>query len=137
VGRYINCKIGDEYETVWKYGFGVQNSEMHRITTELGIGEYHVIRYIYDDETEECNPNLYEYVPKDRIEVDENGDLNVDGDILILSRSDLEKLEEQIQSLKKTDLSEGNEWFIAMIEAIRDFIVEHSEQDRFVFAGEF
>jgi hypothetical protein len=134
VGRYINCKIDDEYETVWKYGFGVQSSEMHRISTELGIGEYHLIRYLDDESDEEDDGNLkYEYVP----EAPTNSVNDVDGDILILDRSDVEKLEEQIQSLKKADMTNANEWFIAMVEAIRDFIVEHSEQDRFIFEGEF
>ena len=126
MGRYINCKIGNKYEMVWKYGLGVQDSEMHRISTELGIGEYHLIRYM-DDESEE--DLKYEYVLEDQTDVD--------GDILILSRSDVEKLEVQIESLKKADMANANEWFIAMTEAIRDFIVEHSEQDRFVFEGEF
>ena len=52
MGRYINCKIGNDYEIVWKYGLGVQASEMNRISIELGIGEYHLIRYM-DEESQE------------------------------------------------------------------------------------
>jgi hypothetical protein len=128
VGRYINCKIGNEYEIVWKYGFGVQDSEMYRIATELGIGEYHLIRYV-DDENGKEDDFIIEYVLEDQTDVD--------GDVLILSRSDLGKLEEQIQALRKTNLTNSDEWFVAMLEAIQDFIVEHSEQERFIFEGEF
>jgi hypothetical protein len=130
MGRYIGCKIGDEYETVWKYGFGVQDSEMNRISTELGIGEYHMVRHVYDESEEDDGEDVkYEYVSEEH--------MDVDGDVLILTRSDIERLEMQIQSLKKADASNADEWFIAMTEAIRDFIIEHSEQDRFVFEGEF
>ena len=130
MGRYINCKIGDKYEIVWKYGLGVQASEMRRISTELDIGEYHLIRYMDDESEEEGEDNFkYEYVPEDQTDVD--------GDVLILSRSDVEKLKIQIQSLKKADTSNANGWFIAMTEAIRDFMVEHLEQDSFIFEGDF
>ena len=116
MGRHIECKIGGNYEMVWKYGFGVQDSEMNRISTELGIGEYHLIRYVENESQEGEEGVNYEYVPEDQTDGD--------GDILILSRSDVEKLEVQIQSLKKVDASNTNEWFIAMTEAIRDFMVE-------------
>jgi hypothetical protein len=133
MGRYIECKIGNEYETVWKYEFGVQDSEMHRISTELGIGEYHMVRHVYDESDKDGGEDVkYEYVSEDY-----EDHMDVDGDVLILTRSDIEKLEMQIQSLKKADASNADEWFIGMTEAIRDFIIEHSEQDRFVFEGEF
>ncbi|MDJ0724204.1 MAG: hypothetical protein QNJ38_03745 [Prochloraceae cyanobacterium] len=125
MGRYINCQIGDEYEIVWKYGFGVQNSEMHRINTELGIGQYHLIRYL-EDENED---DEYEYLSE--------AETDVDGDILILSKGDVQKLEEQLELLKNSDRGDRDKWFIAMLEAIINFIREHSEQDTFIFEGEF
>ncbi len=120
MGRYIECQVGREYEIVWKYGFGVQNSEMMRIHTELGLGEYHLIQY---DEEE------YQYVPED--------EMDVDGDILILDRKDIPKLKEQIQLCKGKEKTEADQWYIGMLEAICNFMVEHPEQDQFVFEGEF
>jgi hypothetical protein len=125
MGRYISCKIGEEYETVWKYGFGVQNSEMYRICEELGIGEYYWVRYSGTEEDPQ-----YEYVSEDEME-------DVDGDILILNRQDLDKLEQKIHLLKNSTPADTDQWFIAMLETIRDFMREHSEQDQFIFEGEF
>ena len=132
--RYISCQIGEEYIDVWKYRFGVQNSEMHRVSTELGIGEYHMIRYVDNkDDDDNDDPQLkYEYISEDETEFDD-----IDGDILILSRSDLEKLDQQIKLLKKSESTEENKWFIAMLEAIRDFTFEYPQKNQFIFEGEF
>lgn len=127
MGRYINCKIADKYEMVWKYAFGEQNSEMYRISKELAVGEYHLIRYTEDS---------YEYVSEDDCIFSEN-EMNVDGDILILRKNDIEKLQQQIQRLKHSDLGTDNQWFIAMVEGIINFMIEHSEQNNFIFEGEF
>jgi hypothetical protein len=48
MGRYIECKINGELENVWKYVLGAQPSEMYRIYEELGVGEYHPVRYRYE-----------------------------------------------------------------------------------------
>ena len=53
MGRYITCKVGNEYKNVWKYGLGIQASEMHRVNTELGIGEYHPIQYEDNGDSED------------------------------------------------------------------------------------
>jgi hypothetical protein len=127
MGRYINCKIAGKDEMVWKYVFGEQNSEMYRISEELAIGEYHLIRY-----TEES----YEYVSEDDCTFSEDG-INVDGDVLILHQRDIEKLQQQIQRLKNSDQRTDNQWFIAMVESIINFMIEHSSQDDFIFEGEF
>jgi hypothetical protein len=97
MGRYINCEVNGESETVYKYVLGIQISEMHRISTELGIGEYHLIRNAYNEddyenEEDDAQKPAYEYV-------DEQSD-DVDGDILILRRSDIEKLNENIDVLE-------------------------------------
>ncbi len=47
MGRYIECKINGKLAQVWKYGFGAP-SEMYRIYEELGVGEYHPVRYRYE-----------------------------------------------------------------------------------------
>lgn len=125
MGRYIECKIGDEYKIVWKYGFGTQASEMHRINTELGIGEYHLIRYEDDDESESLK---YVYTTEHN---------DCDGDLLILNKSDLDLLEKNIKLLKESDKTASDEWYIAMLEAIVDFIREHSTQTQFMLEGEF
>ena len=123
MGKCIECKIGDKYEMVWNYGFGSPNS-MHRVNTELGIGEYHLVRYIYKEDDADID---YEYVSADR----------ADGDILILSRIDIEKMEVQLQLLKTSITANENWLFIAMVEDIRAFIIEHSAQDRFIFECDF
>ncbi|MDB9517340.1 hypothetical protein PN466_10315 [Roseofilum reptotaenium CS-1145] len=92
MGRYINCKVNDDYKIVWKYGLGTQASEMYRISTELGIGEYHMIRYV-ENETGEN----YEYI---NFNISIN---NSPGDVLILTRDDIDKIDRQIQLLKKSD----------------------------------
>jgi len=81
MGRYIGCEVNGESLDVYKYGLGEQSSEMYRISEELRIGEYHLISYTYDEETDEAS---YEYI-------DESSE-DVDGDILILDRTDIEKL---------------------------------------------
>jgi hypothetical protein len=128
MGRYINCKIGNEHEIVWKYRFGVQASDLHRISTELGIGEYHLIRYVDPKSKKEDEDFDYKYVTEDLTDAY--------GDVLILSRSDVEKLDTQIQALKEVSTSDTNSLFIAMTEAIRYFMVKNSERDRFIFEGE-
>lgn len=134
MGRYINCEVNGESETVYKYVLGVQISEMHRISTELGIGEYHLFRYAYnedDDENEEDDAQkpAYEYV-------DEQSD-DVDGDILILRRSDIGNLNENIDILEANKKDEEDEFYIAMIKAIRYFMIRYLNQEKFVFVGEF
>jgi hypothetical protein len=57
-------------------------------------------------------------------------------DRLILVRSDVERLQVQIQVLKKTEMVHEDPWFITTIETIRDFMVANPEQDQFVFEGE-
>jgi hypothetical protein len=57
-------------------------------------------------------------------------------DRLILVRSDVERLQVQIQMLKETDMVREDPWFITIIETIRDFMVSNPEQDQFVFEGD-
>jgi hypothetical protein len=123
MGRYINCKIGDEYKTVWKYAFAIQNSEMYRIASELGIGEYEMIRYTDD-------ARGFEYVT-------DEGDMDVDGDILVLSQKDIPLLQEKIELLKIANHLEENKWFIAMVESIVNFMNTYPEQETFILEGEF
>lgn len=156
MGRYINCEVNGESNEVYKYAFGDQPSEMYRISTELGIGEYHLIKYAYNDEDEE-----YDEAPT--IEYIDEQSEEVEGDILILVRSDIEKLNEQIKILqtelevnksteqvdnsyhKNDELYEHDElyeyeddnFYIAMIIAIRDFMNKYPLEDKFTFIGEF
>ncbi|MBP0010699.1 MULTISPECIES: hypothetical protein [unclassified Roseofilum] len=44
----------------------------------------------------------------------------------------LDKIDRQIQLLKKSDKHGENKWFIAMLEAIRGFMLENSEQEKFI-----
>jgi hypothetical protein len=103
MSRSIGCEINGHYQIVWQYRFACP-SDMHRISTQLNIGEYHQISGLEDS--------------------------------LILVRSDVEKLEEQIQTLKAATAVNEDKWLIAMIEAFRDCIVANPEQDKFIFEGD-
>ncbi|MGB3536164.1 MAG: hypothetical protein WBA13_21930 [Microcoleaceae cyanobacterium] len=130
MGRFISCEINGQYEIVWKYGFGVQDSEMYRINTELGIGEYHRIRYLSNWEHEKDNDETglgYKYLSRDEPASD---------DILILNRSDVKKLQIQLKFLKNSAQLNQDKWFIAMIESTINFIIDHPEQDKFILEGE-
>lgn len=134
MGRYINCEVNGESKEVYKYAFGDQPSEMYRIFTELGIGEYHLITYAYNEE-EEDNEEAYPKEPAIQY-IDEQSD-DVEGDILILIRSDIERLNEQIDILAMNKRDKEDEFYMDMIEAICDFMNAYSEQDRFTFISEF
>ena len=139
MGRYISCKVGSEYETVWKYGLGIQNSDMYRISSELGIGEYHMIRYREPDEESDGDAASYDYITdapfSEETAIDDWED--IDGDILILNKADIVALDCHLQRLQQLPEAHANRWFVGMIAAIRDFMVNHSDQDRFIFEGEF
>ncbi len=47
MSRLIGCEINSGCHIVWQYRFGCP-SDMYRINTELGIGEYHQINGIED-----------------------------------------------------------------------------------------
>ena len=130
MGRYIKCKINGELEYVWKYVLGVQPSEMYRIYEELGVGEYHPIRYRYEfSENEEDEDDLtYEYVETGQV---------ADGDILILNRKDIEELKKWLEVLKQDSEKSKDTCFISMVEAIKNFMLRYPHQKEFVLEGEF
>jgi len=105
---------------------------MYRIATELGIGEYHLIGYVHNEDEEYSDSGTIEYI-------DEPSE-DVEGDILILLRSDIPKLTEQI-SILTADLDhkkdKEEEFYLAMIESIRNFMNQHPKLDKFTFIGEF
>lgn len=63
--------------------------------------------------------------------------LNDYKDVLILNQKDTEELAEWLGLLKESCKTKGDEWFVAMVEAIYKFMVLHSDQDEIVFEGEF
>lgn len=142
MGRYIQCQINGEFEIVWKYGLGAQPSEMYRIYEELGVGEYHPVLYNYKfSQNEEDQDGLtyeYEYDDEDGLtyEYVETGQV-ADGDILILNRKDIEELKKWLEVLKQDSEKSKDTWFIAMIEAIKNFMLRYPHQEEFVLEGEF
>jgi len=123
MGRYISCLVNQEYETVWKYGFATQNSEMGRIYEEFGMGEYYWVSYRLTDDGElDC-----EYLSE--------GDMEAEGDILILCRDDEKKLSQKIEQWNGENEEDNDFW--EMVKAIRDFMIEFPEQDKFIFEGDF
>ncbi|MEO0826802.1 MAG: hypothetical protein AAFX95_22985 [Cyanobacteria bacterium J06639_16] len=136
MGRYITCEISGRSQNVWKYAFGDQPSEMYRIYEELGIGEYHPVRF---KSSEDGTGWIYEYLS------DYEG---AERDILILNRSDLGKLKKCLDVLKQDsdqwlkllqyDVSNNQKiWFAGMVEAIYEFMLKYPQQDVFTFEGEF
>ena len=105
MGRYIECKINGKLEYVWKYVFGGQLSEMYRSYEELGVGEYHPIRYRYElSENEEDEDDLnYNYAETRQV---------ADGDILILNRKAIEELKIWLELLKQDSEKSKDRWFI-------------------------
>ncbi|WP_332978974.1 hypothetical protein [Microcoleus sp. A003_D6] len=130
MGRYIECKINGELENVWKYVFGAQPSEMYRIYEELGVGEYHPVRYRYEfSENEKDEDDLtYEYVETRQV---------AEGDILILNRKDIEELKTWLEVLKQDSEKSKDTCFISMVEAIKNFMLRYPHQEEFVLEGEF
>ncbi len=128
MGRYIQCRVNGECHSVWKYRFALQKSEMYRISTELNIGEYYLIRYLI--ENDETQPN-YEYISKQEF----NNSMEIGGDILILNRNDSKQLEIAIEKLKQSS-SNKDEWYLGMLEAISNFMNQQKQQEQFIFHGE-
>jgi hypothetical protein len=127
MGRYINCRINGEWKTAWKYVFGAQASEMSRIYEELEIGAYHPV-YIQYLQTDKGEQRIYEYLETRQ---------GAQADILILSRSDIDKINEWIEVLKEIRIGKKDQYFVAVLEAIRNFMTNYPEHNEFVFEGEF
>jgi hypothetical protein len=127
MGRYINCQINGEWKIVWKYGFGKQSSEMSRIYEELGVGEYHPVHIAYV-EGSKGRVRTYAYV---------ESRVGADADILILRKKDIEDLGEWAEVLKEICKSDREKWFAAMVEAVYQFIIFHSDCEELVLEGEF
>ena len=129
MGRYIECKINGKLEQVWKQGFGVP-SEMYRINEELGVGEYHPVRYRYEfSENEEDEDDLnYKYAETRQV---------ADGDILILNSKDIEELKIQLELLKQDSEKSKDRSFIWMVEAIKNFMLRYRDREEFVLEGWF
>jgi hypothetical protein len=125
MGRYIRCEVDGKSEMVWKYLFGSQPSEAYRIYEELGIGEYHPVCYDYENGENDRVQPPYKYLPTRQ---------GAPLDILILNREDLEELSSCLETLK-TDGSKKAQ-YICMIEAIRDFVLKHPHQEKFIFESE-
>lgn len=125
MGRYIICKVRSkrkrrpkyEYETVWKYVLATQDSEMHRIYDELGIGQYYLRRWLMAE-------GKYEVVSSAGNGVE---------DVLILNREDIKSLEEQILVLKAKG---ERSYYVDMLEAICNFAHRYSDQAEFILEGD-
>jgi hypothetical protein len=125
MGRSISCRVNEKLETVWRYLFGSQPSEMYRIYEELGVGEYHPFRFEYEDDQVE---GIYEYLLTRQ---------GADGDILILDSTELEELNVYLQNLQADAEKSKETRYIAMIIAIRDFMLRYPNQKEFVFESDF
>ncbi|MGL5080300.1 MAG: hypothetical protein ACRC8A_02320 [Microcoleaceae cyanobacterium] len=146
MGRYIECIAKEQWEIVWKYGFEPQNSEMHRIPQELGLGQYRWVGAVCEEkqEVEELAAlGMTEFWP---MEFYEDGQLTVSyvfyidqiekaiGDELRLTRLDFAPLGQQLEGLKQ---QRNYEPFVLMVEALWNFMNAHPNQEEFFFEGEF
>jgi hypothetical protein len=128
MGRCIKSKINGDWEFVWKYVFGAQPSEMYRICEDLGIGEYHPVCIEYR-EGEAGKHRVWEYLETRT---------GADADILILKQDDVLELSEWLEILREDNsLRKKDKYFMAMLAAIRNFMLVHAEHDEIVFEGEF
>jgi hypothetical protein len=121
MGRLVTC--GDEI--VWKYVFGEQNSEIYRVSEEVGVGYHAFIKYGHDPmEDEEVS----------YVEVDPSKD-EFEADILRLKKSDLKKLRVFIEkNTKKPSLFQrilgkkpNEDFFVSMIAAFADYVEKHGD----------
>lgn len=128
MGRYVECKINGHWEIVWKYIFGAQSSEIYRIYEDLGLGEYHPVRIEYKEDETGKHP-IYEYLETRS---------GADADILILKQSDVVELGEWVEVLKTdSSLRKKDKYFIVMLEAILNFMLNHSDHEKIIFEGDF
>ena len=118
--RFIRCKVKKwskqkkkhifKNETVWKYPFARQPSEMYLIYVVLDIGTLY-----FGENSRDCK------------------DFNASSThSLILHRSDVLKLNKALTEMR----SQKYEPYFMMIEAIRDFICKYKKQDVFIFVSE-
>jgi hypothetical protein len=123
MSRYIECKLDDgSSATVWKYESGIQPFELSRIRKDLGIGDYYRERLVHDRRTG---------YRTERVKATESADF----DILSLKREDIKKIDVRLVYIKQW-LLETDPHYIAMVEAIKNFMIAHTEQEIFVFRGE-
>ncbi|MBW4659002.1 MAG: hypothetical protein KME15_10025 [Drouetiella hepatica Uher 2000/2452] len=124
MSRFIKCDVDGESRTVYQYLSGSQPCEAYRIHEEFGIGEYLCYEYEYgeDDYAQLC----YNYIPTRQ---------GAEGDMLILTREDIERLNSCLETLEADGSTEAR--YIWMIKAIRDFMLKYPHQARFIFNSEF
>lgn len=142
MGRYIYCMINNEYETVWKYVLRKQESEMYRINEELRLGSYYIEDHYYPKTSWlktfrrlRClkrlsqfwlNRKVLHYYPST--------------DLLILGRNDIPRLSRKLKRLKQINhikKHDGDTFFLEMLEAILNFMLNHPKEERFIFESEF
>jgi hypothetical protein len=127
MGRHIQCKINDKWETVWRYVFGGQSSEMCRIYEELGIGQYHPVYINYIEAENGLSPS-YEYLETRK---------GAQADVLILRQKDIADLGEWVEVLNEISKSDQEKWFAGMVEAIYIFMLRYADREEITFEGEF
>lgn len=129
MGRFIHCRINGEWKSVWKYRFAIQPSEMGRIYHELGLGEY---KYIVGKEYEkDGSGNIIKIINKYS-----DNPIGAMADEIKLTRSDVPELNDWIEILKDEIKRDSDKWYIAMLEAIIKFMIEHPDRQEFIFEGE-
>ena len=123
MGRYVTC--GEDI--VWKYRFGVQPSELYRIEEELGVGKH----FLFATEIDRSSQDGFRRRLIEKGNVTEYDD--IEGDLLVLRKSDLSDLERHVERLAK---DEPEEDFTQMIRRIRDYLAS-ATSDVVELKGEF
>lgn len=126
MSRSIDIEIGDESHSVYHYASGMQSSDMRRIHDDFGLGEY----YLEVDNND--GPGFLAVRREDFIQ-----GMDVAGDLLILDRSELSSLKEQLEKLKQNIRDEDDEWFCQTAEAIYKAGLKYADVDRLRFSGEY
>ena len=108
MGRHIRCKFSSNTEKNNRYGYE------------------HVWKYRLGSQPSEMH-RIYDElgIGKYALKSDANED------VLVLNRSDIEKLEKEIDRLKDNSSN-----FLDMIKAIRDFMFRYPERNEFILEGE-
>ena len=99
---------------------------MRRIHDDFGLGEYFL---------EVDNENGPGFLPVKREDFEKG--MDVAGDLLILDRSELDSLKEQLEQLQQNLQNDDDEWFCYTARAIYEAGLEYSDINPLHFSGDY
>ena len=99
---------------------------MRRIHDEFGLGEYFL---------EVDNDDGPDFLAVKREDFEKG--MDVAGDLLILDRSELDSLKEQLEQLQQNAQNDDDEWFCYTARAIYEAGLKYSDTNPLHFSGDY